>query len=81
VKTSSTPSPDWRAARSEIAMGTGGEGGTGSPGAPQPVRRSAKIEIRKSKRATPGGLRFELTKFTGTGAPFCRVSYFELRIL
>src|SRR5690242_3820871 len=46
--TSSTPSPTWRAARSETATGTNGDGGTGSPGAPQPETMMI-MEIRKGK--------------------------------
>src|SRR5260370_42289672 len=37
VNVSSTPSPAWWAARSLIVAGTGGEGGTGSPGGPHPA--------------------------------------------
>src|SRR5438270_924441 len=53
-RTSSTPSPAWQAARSKTATGTGGEGGTGSRGAPHPAaRRMTKIEIRKTKIENP----------------------------
>src|ERR1700730_10031707 len=53
-KVSRTPSPACWAARSVIELGTSGEGGTGSPGAPQPARKStrAKIATRLSKRET-----------------------------
>ena len=55
VNVSCTPSPAWRPERSVIAVGIGGEGATGSPGAPQPARKNKrpKIEIvdRKSKRS------------------------------
>src|SRR5580698_9362286 len=50
-----TPSPTWWAERSAIAIGTGGDGATGSPGAPQPVMAVAmaiaskpKLEIRNA---------------------------------
>src|SRR5580700_2721324 len=52
VNVSCTPSPAWWPERSVIAVGMGGEGATGSPGAPQPARKNKrpKIEIRASKR-------------------------------
>src|SRR6266852_9868707 len=50
VKESCTPSPAWWAVRSLIAAGTGGESGTGSPGAPQPAV-SRRMEKGKWKMA------------------------------
>src|SRR6266849_5866490 len=57
VKESCTPSPAWSAARSLIAAGTGGERGTGSPGAPQPAENK-KMEKRKWKMEKNCGGRF-----------------------
>src|SRR3979490_1283306 len=53
VKESSTPSPAWRAVRSLIATGTRAEGGTGSPGAPQPA-----VKRRIEKRNWTSGKNF-----------------------
>src|SRR6266404_5945560 len=53
VNVSCTASPVCCAARSVMGTGTGGEGGVGSPGAPQPVaRRNSRSEIRNSKSET-----------------------------
>src|SRR5215472_2251190 len=53
-KTNSTPSPAWRATRSETATGTVGEGGTGSPGAPQP---EGKKDNKRQKTGNNGDRR------------------------
>jgi hypothetical protein len=53
VKVSSTASPSWLAFRSVTATGIGGEGGVGSPGAPQPAamksaeKKTLKLAIQK----------------------------------
>src|ERR1700736_5433843 len=47
VNVSCTPSPTWCAVRSLIATATGGAGGTGSPGAPQPVMTSKTKLIQR----------------------------------
>ena len=57
VKESRTPSPAWCAARSLIATGTGGDGGTGSPGAPHPAAIK-KTDKRKWKIAKTCAGRF-----------------------
>src|SRR5258706_14015634 len=65
VNVSSTPSPAWCAARSLIVAGTGGEGGIGSPGAPQPAEIK-NMEKRKWKmtKTCAGGLEI------GSAVPF-----------
>src|ERR1700687_6316357 len=55
VKVSCTPSPACCALRSAIAVGTGGEGAVGSPGAPHPASRTP-IEKRNAKGENPGRL-------------------------
>ena len=72
-KTSSTPSPACRAARSLTATGTSGAGGTGSPGAPQPfTRKIVKRETPNAKLVIPRFSRSGLKKITRAGAPFFR---------
>jgi hypothetical protein len=78
VKTSWTPLPCWCAVKSVIGAGIGGEGGCGSPGAPQPLKvKKKRIKIRKSKRCLEW--RMVLRPFTEFAAPAVefRVSYFD----
>jgi len=77
VNVSRAASPSWRAFRSLTATGMGGEGGVGSPGAPQPTTiRNAKIEIRKSPPQKP------LRLFVRSPALHeFRISIFEFRNL
>src|SRR5580704_12035279 len=74
VKVRITLSPCCVAARSVTAVGIGALRSTGSPGAPQPMRRAtAKMEIRKWKIAVRD---FRVGDQRGSGASF-RISIFD----
>src|SRR5579859_6017497 len=77
VKVSCTPSPACWAERSVTATGIGGEGGVGSPGAPQPLpNRDTSVKTPKAKlvrRASSRSRKVAVREF--------RISIFKFRSL
>src|SRR6267143_3032972 len=77
-KVSCTASPICCAARSLTATGMGGDGGVGSPGAPQPL---ASNRMKRGKRISKYEIDCRRRILNASGFREFRVSIFEFRIL